>query len=99
MQGEEQERRPHNREALGVFEDIEDGDGRTWSLDEMEEEGEPFHSEPYHSDPAEGFGCDSEYTGKPLECSKQGHNMMQFLKSPLALLARVPSKRNGLCSC
>lgn len=82
-----------------MFEDIEDGDGRTRSLDEMEGEGEPFHSVPYHSDPAEGFEYDCEHTGKPLECSKQGRNMMQFLKNPLTLVARVPSKRNGLCSC
>lgn len=82
-----------------MLEDIEDGDGRTWSLDEMEEGGELFHSEPYHSDPAERFGYDSEHTGKPPECSKQGRNMMQFLRSLLALVVSAPSKRNGFCSC
>lgn len=82
-----------------MFRDAEVGDGKTRSPDETEGEGEPFHSEPYYSDPAEGCGYDSEYTGKPLACSKQARSTMQFLKSPLALVARVPSKRKGLCSC
>lgn len=55
---------------MDVFRDAEVGDGKTRSPDETEGEGEPFHSEPYHSDPAEGCGYDSEYTGKPLACSK-----------------------------
>lgn len=31
----------------------------------------------------------TEYAGQPLECFRLEHNMMQFLKNPLARVVRV----------